>query len=392
MAARIMLVAGEPSGDALAAPLMAALKRQLDGEVSFVGVGGEAMIAEGLESLFPMTDLSIMGLAEVLPRIPLIRRRLAETEALARATRPDVLVTVDAPGFNFRLARRLARGWPDGQGIALVHYVAPTVWAWRPGRAREIAVYLDHLLAVLPFEPPYFEVEGLPCTFVGHTAVSAPKGDGAAFRRRHAIAPEAVVLGLLPGSRSGEISRHAPVFAAVAGRLAEKIENLHLVCPTVPHVADRVRAALSGLDAPLTLVSGDEKADAFAAMDGALAASGTVTLELSLAAVPCVATYRMNPITVAIIRRFSMASAVSLTNLILERPVIPEFLQEDCSADALTPAVEKILFDAEARAAQIAAAGEVAEALGSGGRPPAERAAGVILDVIHQGPRAGPEK
>lgn len=377
-----MLVAGEPSGDALAGPLMAALKDQLGGEVSFTGVGGEAMIGQGLESLFPMSDLSVMGLAEVLPRLALIRRRLAQTEALARKVRPDALVTIDAPGFNFRLARRLA-----GQGMPLIHYVAPTVWSWRPGRAREIARFLDHLLAVLPFEPPYFEVEGLPCSFVGHTAVSAPPGDGPAFRRRHGIDDDAVVLGILPGSRRGEVARHAPVFAAVVNRLAARIDKLHVVSATVPHVADQVRQALSGLEAPLSLVPGGQKADAFAALNAALAASGTVTLELSLAAVPCVAGYRMNPLTMAIIRRLAKAKAISLTNLILEKAVIPEFIQARCSPDYLVPAVEEILTNDPARERQIQAASEVAEALGARGRPPAERAARVVIEVINQGPR-----
>ena len=382
MTKRIMLVAGEPSGDALAGPLMAALTDQLGADITFVGVGGEAMTAQGLDSLFAMSDLSVMGLAEVLPRIPLIRRRLSETVDLALKVRPDALVTIDAPGFNFRLARRLA-----GQGIPLIHYVAPTVWSWRPGRAREIAVFLDHLLAVLPFEPPYFEVEGLPCTFVGHTAVSVPPGDGPAFRQAHGIDPKTTVLGLLPGSRGGEVARHGPIFAAVADRLSAQIDDLHIVCPTVPHVRGAVQAALSDLRAPLTLVGSDQKSAAFAAMNGALAASGTVTLELSLAAVPTVAAYRMNPLTMAIIRRLAKAKAISLTNLILEQDIIPEFIQNQCSPEHLTPAVEKVLRDASARERQIQASPAVAEALGVLGEPPAARAARVVLEVMNAGPR-----
>jgi len=373
-----MLVAGEPSGDALGGPLMAALKKEFGPELSFMGIGGEAMTGQGLESLFPMSDLSIMGIAEILPRIPLIRRRLAEAEALARDARPDALVTIDAPGFNFRLARRLA-----GQGIPLIHYVAPTVWSWRPGRAKEIAGFLDHLLAVLPFEPPYFDVEGLPCTFVGHTAVSAVAGDGPAFREAHGIDTDAVVLGILPGSRKGEIARHAPVFADVATELVRDIKNLHIVTPTVPHVADSVRQVFSTIPAPVTVVDGEQKTGAFAAMNAALAASGTVTLELSLAAVPCIAAYRMNPITIAIIRRLAKAKAISLTNLILEKDIIPEFIQERCRTDVLFPALKEVLFDEQARERQISASADVAAALGAGGRPPAERAAEVIKNVLN---------
>jgi lipid-A-disaccharide synthase len=374
---RIMLVAGEASGDALGGPLMAALSEQ-ESELEFIGVGGEAMVAQGLKSLFPISDLSVMGLAEILPRLRLILRRLKQTEQLARDSQPDIIITIDSPGFNFRLGQRL-----KNLNIPLVHYVAPTVWAWKPKRARKIAQFLDHLLVLLPFEPPYFEKEGLACTFVGHSAVSHAKGDGAAFRARHGIADDVPVLGVLPGSRQGEVSRLLPVFIDAAEILAADLDDLVVVVPAVDHVADSIRQGFAASSLKSVIVGSDEKADALASLTGALAASGTVTLELTLAGVPTVAAYRMNPLTMMIVRRMAKVSSVSLTNLILGQEIIPEYLQEDCTAANLAPAVRQILTDTGERQKQIEAADTVATALGAGGNPPAMRAADAILKILN---------
>ena len=235
-----MLVAGEPSGDALGGALMCALRSATDGEVRFTGVGGAEMEAEGLPSLFPMAELSLMGLAEVAPRVPALRRRLRESEQHARSAGPDVLVTIDAPAFNFRLARRLR-----GSSAPIVHYVAPQVWAWGAGRAARIAPILDHLLALLPFEPPLFEAVGLPCTFVGHPVVEsgADCGDGERFRIRHGIAPTAPVLAVLPGSRRSETTRLLRPFAAALSLLADAVPGLRAAVPVVPALAPEVAAA-----------------------------------------------------------------------------------------------------------------------------------------------------
>jgi lipid-A-disaccharide synthase len=274
-----------------------------------------------------------------------------------------------------------------GKGIPLIHYVAPTVWAWRRNRARKIAAFLDHLLVVLPFEPPYFQSEGLPTTFVGHTAISAPLGDGAAFRARHGITDGTKILGLLPGSRLGEVKQHGPIFFEVARRLSEKNRALHFVVATVPPVAEFVRTAFSDLGGQVSVVGADEKADAFSSMDAALAASGTVTLELTLASTPCIAAYRMNPFTAFIVRTLSHVEAISLTNLILEKPIIPEFIQENCNAANLVPHVESVLTDPAARLRQTAAKEAIEIALTSGSELPANRAAHVISEVIEKGPR-----
>ena len=377
MRRKIMLVAGEASGDALGAPLMQALRNQSDDEIEFSGVGGPLMTGQGLKSLFPMSDLAVMGIAEILPRLRLILSRLKEAEELARDTSPDVLVTIDSPGFTFRLGKKL-----KGAGFPVVHYVAPTVWAWKPKRAKKIAQFLDHLLVLLPFEPPWFEREGLACTFVGHSAVSHDKGDGRAFRGRHGIADDAPVLGLLPGSRQGEVTRLLPVFMETAHQLSGQIEGLKLVVPAVDHVAGLIHSCFEAAGLDVVIVGSDEKSDALAAMTGALAASGTVTLELTLAGVPTIAAYRMNPLTMMIVKRMASVSSVSLTNLILEQDIIPEYLQEDCTAANLAPAVADILTDSDIRKKQLEASDLVAKALGAGGRPPAERAAEAILKII----------
>ena len=376
----IFLIAGEASGDDLGAGLMAALQRLTGGKVRFAGVGGGQMAEQGLSSLFPMAELSVMGFAEVLPHLPGLVRRLRETVAHAEARRPAAVVTIDSPGFNFRVARRL-----KGSGYPLIHYVAPTVWAWRPGRARRVAAYLDHLLCVLPFEPPYFESQGLSCTFVGHPVVErgADRSDGAAFRRRHGFAGDVPLLCLLPGSRRGEATRLLPVFADTLARLRRERPNLIAVVPTVEEVAGTVaRATSSWPSPPLVLTDVTEKYDAFAAANAALAASGTVALELAMAGVAAVIAYRMNPLTAALARRLIRVRFVNLVNIILDREAVPEYLQGDCRAEKLVQALEGLLDDEDARNAQAAAGRDALRRLGLGGPAPSGRAAQVVLDVI----------
>lgn len=376
----VFLVAGEPSGDALGARLMAALKARTGGAVRFAGVGGEAMAAEGLQSLFPMAELSVMGLAEVLPRLPGLARRLGETARAARRLEPAAVVTIDAPDFCFRLARRL-----KGAGFPLIHYVAPSVWAWRPGRARAIARFLDGLLALLPFEPPYFEREGLACTFVGHPVVEcgADKGDGAAFRARYGLGADTPLLCVLPGSRRSETARLLPIFAATVGRLRRRHPDLAVVVPVIGDIAETVAGAVTAWPVPVLVVRDkSEKYDAFAAATAALAASGTVALELALAGAPTVIAYRLNPLTAWLARRLLRVRYVSLVNLVLDRPVMPELLQEDCRPERLEEALGGLLGDAAARAVQAEAGREALERLGYGGASPGERAAAAVLDII----------
>jgi lipid-A-disaccharide synthase len=378
---RIFLIAGEPSGDALGASIMAALKRAGAGQILFDGIGGEAMAAEGLASRFPMRELAVMGLFEIVPHIRRLLRRIGQTVAAIQAARPDVVVTIDAPGFCFRVAKRL-----KGAGVPLVHVVAPSVWAWKPGRAKKIAQFLDRLLVLLPFEPPYFTRHGLTTDFIGHPAVEAPPGDGAAFRARHGIPAEAPLLCVLPGSRSTEVGRLIQPFADAVALLARHRPGLRLVLPTVPGVAARVRA--QPWPVAVTIVeSAAEKRDAFAASTAALAASGTVALELALAGVPAVVAYRVHPLSHAIVKLLVRVRYANLVNLILDRPVVPELLQYDCRADLMAAALGRLLDDPGARATQIEAGRVVSDALGRaemrrGGPTPSERAAKILLDLI----------
>ncbi|MFM2044338.1 MAG: putative lipid-A-disaccharide synthase [Pseudomonadota bacterium] len=378
----VFLIAGEPSGDVLGARLMAGLKQATGGHIRFAGIGGERMVAEGLDSLFPMAELTLFGLAELLPKLPGLIRRLNQTVAAVLRLRPDALVTIDAPDFCFRVAKRVKAAGAD---IPLIHYVAPTVWAWRPGRARKIAAFLDHLLLLLPFEPPYFQAVGLDCTFVGHPVVEggADKGDGDRFRARHDLAPETRILTVLPGSRRSEIKVLLPDFKATLELLRDRHPDLHVVVPTVPGVEAVVRAAVADWPFPVTIVTGDgDKYDGFAAGTAALAASGTVALELALARLPTVIAYRIHPLTYRLYRRLIRVRYVNLVNIMLDRPLVPELLQRDCVPENLAAALDRLLTDAGQRQAQIDGVGEVARWLGQGDDPPSLRAARAVLAVM----------
>ena len=377
----IFLVAGEPSGDQLGAHLMAALTAETGGRVRFAGVGGPRMEAEGLRSLFPMSDLTVMGLVEVLPHLRRLLRRMSETEAAARRLRPSLLVTIDSPAFSLRVAKRL-----KGAGFPLVHYVAPSVWAWKPWRARKVAAFLDHLLALLPFEPPYFEAHGLATTVVGHPAVemAADPAAGAAFRAARAVEERAPLLAVLPGSRRSEVTRLSGVFGDTLALLKRDFPHLRAVVPTVPNVSALVRAAAAAWPVEtLVLEEPPEKYAAFAAADAALAASGTVAVELAVARVPTVVAYRVSPITAAIARRMLKVRYASLPNLVLDREVQPEFLQENCRADRLAPAVAGFLSDRELRRRQTRDLDLVVAALsGADTGAPSRQAARAVLQVV----------
>lgn len=382
---KIFLIAGEPSGDLLGGRLMAGLRAETPG-IEFVGVGGERMAAQGLASLFPMAEIALFGVFEILPRLWRLRARVLETVEAVLAAKPDALVTIDSPGFNQAVAKRVRARDPS---IKLIHYVAPTVWAWKPGRAKKYAALFDRLLALLPFEPPYFTREGLDCVFVGHSVIEggADKGDGAAFRARHNLPAEKPVVVLLPGSRRGEISRLLPIYQETVALLRRSHgDGVALVVPTVPTVRHAVAAAAASWDLPALVVEGEgEKFDAFAAGTAALAASGTVSLELALARLPAVICYRLNPLTVALFRRFMRVRYANLVNLMLDRMSAPELLQEDCRPDLLHRELARLLDDPAARAAQIADVASVSAWLGEGETPPSRRAARAVLDCVEKG-------
>ena len=329
----IFIVAGEPSGDALGARLMQALKKKTRNRVSFAGIGGDRMEEEGIKSLFPMAELSVMGAAEVLPRLAQLLGRIREAAEAIDRRPPSALVTIDSPDFNFRVLKRLGK-----KDFPFIHFVAPSVWAWRPGRAKKVAGILDHLIALLPFEPPYFEVEGLKTTFVGHPVLEsgADAGDGPGFRARHGFSGDDPIIAVLPGSRMGEVTRLGPVFAETLFLLKKKFPGLRAVVPTVAPVASTVRRLTAEWPVPALVLEGDpEKYDAFAAADIALAASGTVALELALAGTPAVITYKTNPLTALIGKVLFKARYVHIVNLVLDREAVPELLQGACRPDFL---------------------------------------------------------
>ncbi len=376
----IFLIAGEPSGDALGGHLMAALRRATGDRVRFAGVGGESMRQEGLDSLFPIAELSLLGLFEIAPRIPQLFARMRQTAAAARGLAPAAVVSIDTPAFSHGVWRRL-----QGSGIPLIHYVAPTVWAWRPRRVRKFARYLDHLMVVLPFEPPLFERAGLDCTFVGHSVLEsgAAEGDGRAFREHHDIAPGDTLLCVLPGSRRGELKRLLPSFGGALSLLAQRVPKLHAVVPALPHLTEQVARASARWPLPTIVTSGTaEKFDAMAACDAALAASGTVTLELALAGVPTVVAYRVNPLTYRIVTRMVRVKYVNMVNLLLDRPVIPELLQDDCRGELLADQVIRLLTDETARRTQGAAVAEAVAMLRPGRGVPSACAAETVLRLI----------
>ena len=375
----IFIMAGEPSGDVLAGRLIGALKEETDGRARFAGVGGTQCIAQGLDSLFPMQELSLIGLAEVLPHLPRLAKRLNQTAAAVRELKPDIVVSVDAPSFTLRVAQRLR-----GTGIPVVHYVAPQAWAWRAGRAKTLGKRMDHLMALLPFEVPFFAEHGLPCTYVGHPAIeTAMGGDGRAFREKHGIPSTVPLLCVVPGSRSGEVRRMLPDFADAVSLLKDRFPDLHAVIPVAPHVTERVEAETADWPVPVVRVTNPaERFDAFAASDAAIAKSGTVTLELGLARVPMVVAYKVSAVTAFIVRRMSVAvKYASLVNLLADREVVPEFIQENCTPENLAK-VGDLLGSADARAAQQQGFSDVLHALGDADPAPSTRAAKVVLGLI----------
>ncbi|MGF1658368.1 MAG: lipid-A-disaccharide synthase [Rubrimonas sp.] len=382
----LFLVAGEPSGDALGAALMRALVAETGGEVRFAGVGGPLMEAEGLRSLFAQDDLAVMGLVEVLPRLPRLLRRIAQTAAACVAARPDALITIDSPSFGLRVARKVRAADP---GVRTIHYVAPSVWAWRPGRARKMAAHVDHLMALLPFEPPWFTPHGMSCDFVGHpvAALSRPAPEEiSALRAELGVAPEAPLLLALPGSRVGEVRRHAAPFGAAVAALAARRPGLRVLLPTFGAAAQAARALTADWrPAPILFdaqEAGARKWAAFAAADAALAASGTVTLELAAMGAPMVSAYRINPLTALIVRHLIKVKTANLVNLLAGRDAIPEFLQERFRPEAVADALDALMDPGPARARQLAACVEAMAAVGAGGPDPALRAARSALGAL----------
>ena len=385
---KVFLVAGEVSGDKLGATFMAGL-RQLKPNVTFEGVGGDLMEAKGLQSLFPMDELSVMGLVEILPKYFHFKRRIKQTAKAVINARPDVLVTIDSPEFSLRVAK-LVKKWSN---IRSIHYVAPSVWAWRPKRAEKMAHHIDHVLALLPFEPPYMEAAGMSCDFVGHPVVSEPQAsesDAAAFRLKFGIGDSPLLM-VLPGSRKSEVTRLSPIFASVLQEACFQFEDLKIVLPAARPVAGLVETLVKSwhLSAEVLVLDPRDysqedglslKRAAFKAADLALAASGTVSLELAAAGTPMVIAYDMNPLSRFLISRMLRVDTANLVSLVSETRVIPEFLGKDCQSEFIAPAVIETLNNPSP---QISAMRITMESLGSGGEDPGMRAAKAVLNNLN---------
>ncbi len=374
----VFLVAAEESGDRLGAALMDALARQHSGALSFAGVGGGAMAAAGLESLFPIEELPIIGLASIPRRLAMILRRIRQTAAAIIAARPDVLVIIDSPDFTHRVARRVRAAAPS---IPIVDYVSPSVWAWRPGRARAMRAYVDHVLAILPFEPAvHRKLGGPPTTYVGHPLaeqVKALRPDAAEVSRRQADPPVVLVL---PGSRPAEIRRLLGPFGAALELVRHRAGNIELMLPSIPAVLQEVRSATADWPvAPRVIADPEEKLRAFRIARAALAASGTVTLELALAAVPTVAAYRVAGWEAAIARRLIRVPSVILANLVLGENIVPELLQDACVPERLAAALFPLLCDGPERRRQLEAFARLDQIMEIATAQPSRRAAEIVL-------------
>lgn len=382
----IFIIAGEPSGDKLGGALMHGL-RTLEPDIHFDGIGGPLMQDQGLVSRFDMSELSVMGIAEVLPKYRSLMRRIKETAAVVVNSKPDILVTIDSPDFCLRVARRVKSANPN---IRTAHYVAPTVWAWRPGRAAKMAQMIDHVLALFPFEPPYMEAAGMACDFVGHPVVAEPvatDADALAFREHHDIG-DAPCLLVLPGSRRGEVGRLAPIFGEALRPVLAARPETRIVLPAASAVAALVvELTRDWPGAPIVLdprgqtaeAEAAERRAAFRAADVALAASGTVSLELAAARTPMVIAYDMNWLTRQLVTRMLQVDTVTLVNLVSDTRVVPEFLGEHCKPKAIADALLKVMANPDVQRDAMAL---TMQRLGLGGEAPGLRAARAVLDRI----------
>jgi lipid-A-disaccharide synthase len=388
IARKIFLIATEESGDRLGAHLMKVLRQRLGDAVGFEGVGGLAMAKEGLKSLFPIEELSMIGFSAVIKQLPKVLRLIRQTVAAAVRAKPDILIIIDSPDFTHRVARRVRSRDPS---IPIVDYVSPSVWAWRPGRARAMRVYVDHVLALLPFEPEeYRRLHGPPCSYVGHPLteqLGLLRPNAKEQERRNGTPP---VLLVLPGSRRGEIRHHMAVFGEALERLQAQGKELELILPTMPHLLELVREGVNSWKVvPKIVVGEQDKRAAFRIASAALAKSGTVTLELALAGVPMVTAYRGGALEAWIVRRALTVTSVILANLVIGENVVPEFLQENCTAEKLANALGEVLTDSPMRRRQVEAFARIDGIMSTGNQPPSVRAADIVLGMLRRSRRAG---
>lgn len=381
---RIFIVAGEHSGDALGGKLMEALNRRLHGRVRYLGVGGENMARHGLVSQFPLEDVAVMGPLSILPRLPRLVRRVYQTVDAGLSAQPDAVIIIDSPEFTHPIAKRIKKRLPY---VPVIDYVSPTVWAWRPGRAKKMNRYVDHLMALLPFEPEaHRRLGGPPTTYVGHPLIERldwlKSLDQSELAGRLGLDPARPVLVVLPGSRTSEVSRLLEPFGKAVGLLAERGLQPQVIIPVVESVRGLIEAGIAVWPVRPHLVSGDEdKFKAFKLAHAALAASGTVTLELAVSGTPMVVAYRVDGLA-AQLRFLVKVHSVVLANLVLGENAFPELLQEDCEPVRLADAVELLLKETPERAAQLDALARIPQKMLLDGQSPSEAAADVVVEVL----------
>jgi lipid-A-disaccharide synthase len=378
----VYLIAGEASGDVLGARLIEALRRRRP-DLTYTGIGGARMAEQGLTTLFPMQDLAVMGIAEILPRVIKLRNRLHQTITDITTRRPALVITIDSPGFTLRVLRAIAP-----LGLKRVHYVAPQVWAWRPGRVRHFPGLWDRLLCLLPFEPDFFAPHGLNPVFVGHPVLQsgADQGNAIRFRAQFGLDGGAQPLILMPGSRRTETARLMPVFRETIARLAPHHPALVPVLAAAPAIAPELAAQVASWPTrPIIVTDPATRYDAFAAAAAALTKSGTSTLELALAGVPMAVTYRVNPISAALARRLITVPHVAMINLLANHALVPERLQSDCAPTQLATTIEEILTNPAIAATQRTGFTQaLARLTAPNGLPPNEAAATAALEVLEQ--------
>jgi len=379
----VYLIVGEPSGDLLASRLMQAL-RDKDPNIRFAGMGGETMAAMGFESLFDISEISVMGVIEVLPRLRRIMRRIKQVTDNIRELQPDVIVTVDSWGFVRQVLTRLKK---EGNSTPKVHYVAPQVWAWKKGRAKVVASLVDRLMTLLPFEPPYFEKHGLNCTFVGHPVIENTANletDTAAFKTKYNIPEHCTLMSVLPGSRHSEIKRLIPVFKQVLTQLKKTFPDLFLVIPSVAAISHKVEAAFADLGVPYRVITGQyERYAAFRSSVFALAASGTVSLELAACGTPHVITYKFSYIANKTLMFFSGTRYANLINILANKVVIPEFILDNCHESLITPTILDLMQNPDKAKNQVAEAQQYfLKFKPADGISPSEKAAETVINEI----------
>ncbi|MFN7039464.1 MAG: lipid-A-disaccharide synthase [Alphaproteobacteria bacterium] len=376
---KIFIIAGEASGDNLGSKLMKSLIAK-NPSIKFYGIGGNKMTAQGLDSIFPMNELSIMGFSEILPYIPKFLFRIYQTISAIKKIRPNLIVTIDSPGFNFRIAKKIKKF-----GIKLVHYVAPTVWAYKPERAKKIAAIYDYLLVLLPWEANYFSREGLTTYFIGHPIIEDYTTiNNSDFRTKYNISDEQKIICLLPGSRKKEIERLLPIFKEAVSILSKDLKNLVIAIPTLPHLQDLVKIYMSDSSIKTIITINEiERREAIFASDAAIVKSGTVTFDVAMAKIPMIVAYKVSPLSAYIIRKLIKTPYVNLINIINKKEVIPEYLQEKCTPEILAEGLYKLLCDQNIKAAQFKATEKAFRELGYGLSPtPSEKATDIIIKIL----------